>query len=333
LFKNHKEITTMKTTNISSIAFALSIIIATLTGCGNDAPVRQDGVDGTGGSGGNGNGNPPEGTCYDSNGKPCTGAGSTGNNWAVISGDVFQADPYNTWSWVSSQNDAFATCFNDSACKAKIVANDPSVRWQFLGDGNYSEAYKGSLGMFNLGRSASSCGYNIQIQSATTGLCWGEIKLSTGGRETFKTQKAVIGYDSGDACKPGAIIALCENAITVSQYESGTTPPSPTPQSFNGDSGSGDGFGYFYSRVWGSDEQIARANSLNEMFAFKTIATVQNSRSKIQAPKADIKLPEGKTAREVTITNDGVKFLWDDGSVEFKSNATIEHQGFAPSDG
>lgn len=324
----------MKTNLVSILAFALSLTtIAALTGCGNDAPVSTAGDEGGGGSAGTGNGgnngNPPEGTCYDSAGKPCTGAGTTGNSWAVASGDLHQSDDYNKWSWVSAQNDEFATCFNSTACKAKIVANDSSVKWQYLGDGNYQEAYNGNLGMFNLGRSASTCGYNLQIQSATKGLCWGEVKLSTGGRETFKTQRAVIGFESGDKCAPGAVIALCENAITISQYTSGSTPPNPSPQSFDG---AGDGMGMFFSRVWASESQIAKATRFEDMFTFKT-TPVFNSRAKIETPKVNVKAPEGRTAREVIIGNDGVRFIWLDGSEDFKPSATIVNQGFGPSDG
>jgi len=335
----------MKTNLVSTLALALTITTASaaLIGCGNDAPIPLDGDDGTGGTGGGGSagtggtgnssgtgGNPQPGTCYDSNGKPCTGAGTTGSNWAVASGDVFKTDPYDTWSWVSSQNDAFATCFADTACKAKIVANDPAVRWQYLGDGNYSEAYSGNLGMFNLGRAASTCGYNLQVQSATEGLCWGEIKLSTGGRETFKTQKAVIGFESGDKCMPAAVIALCENAITISQFASGTNPPNPSPIPQNSDSG---GMGQFFARVWADNATIDKANRLEDMFKLEVTSTVFNDRNKIKADNAKTKLPEGRTAREVIITNEGVRFLWLDGTEDFKSNATIENQGFGPSDG
>jgi hypothetical protein len=214
--------------NSKLVALALVLVTAALTGCGNDPPVSTAGDDGSGGGAGtDGSGGPPEGTCYDSNGQPCNndGAGTTGDNWGVYSFDAFESDPYNTWGFIDDMSSKFLTCYMDSSCREKMKNNDPSTRFQYLGDGNYEEAYQGALGCFITARNAGDCGYNLQMQSGTQGLLWGKVYLSAGndGQE-IKTQKANIGYDTGDKCAPAAVVVCSENAFTLKQYVAGTTP-------------------------------------------------------------------------------------------------------------
>lgn len=214
------------TTSISSLAFALSLVVtAALTGCGSDPPIGTYDDTGAGGSDGNGEGgsggNPPEGSCYDDNGNPC----ATGDNWTTYSFDVFQSDPYETWGFIDDQAEDFLSCYMSTSCKKKMDGNDPSTRFQRLGDGNYSEAYKGNLGCFVIARNGSDCGYNLQVKSGTEGLLWGKIYLSAGNDEQqIKTQSADIGFESGDKCAPAALVVCSENAFTLKQYASGSKP-------------------------------------------------------------------------------------------------------------
>lgn len=220
----------MKTNLVSILAFALSLTtIAALTGCGNDAPVSTAGDEGGGGSDSGGTGGMPnEGECYDGSGQNCNNngsGGSTGKNWTTYSFDVFQNDPYETWGFIDSQAQDFLSCYMSASCKKKMDNNDPSTRFQRLGDGNYEENYSGNMGCFVVARNGSDCGYNLQLQSGTEGLLWGKVYLSAGNDEQqLKTQKALIGFESGDKCAPAAVVVCSENAFTLKQFAAGTQP-------------------------------------------------------------------------------------------------------------
>jgi hypothetical protein len=225
----------MKTLNHSLIALFATIIISANTGCGSDPPVSTAGDEGGGGSGSDGGtgGMPGEGQCYDGNGNNCNnGSGGNGNtntgkNWTTYSFDVFQNDPYETWGFIDSQAQDFLSCYMSTSCKKKMDSNDPSTDFQRLGDGNYEENYSGNMGCFVVARNGTNgdCGYNLQLQSGTEGLLWGKVYLSAGNDgQQLKTQKALVGFESGDKCAPAAVVVCSENAFTLKQFAAGTKP-------------------------------------------------------------------------------------------------------------
>lgn len=220
VFRRPDNIMMNKNLTLAILALSLSLGTTTLVGCGDDRPVATyDNAGGDGGTGGNETGT--GGTTSDGGTGGGT-VGTTGSNWAFYSFDVFKGDPYNTYEWTDNEANTAVACFTDSTCRAKMNANDPSQRFQFLGDGDYSESFSKNMGCFAFLRDVTSCGRKFTVKSGTAGVCWGTVKLSDSSKgnttQHFKSSSISFGWESGDECAPGVIIACCENAITVTAY-------------------------------------------------------------------------------------------------------------------